>query len=61
MVFNNDEQFYSDCCTGAAPHCDLFFQRRPIGTCDGYSPPACCGECASLHKKSLHANDTALL
>ena len=61
-----DQQFYDACCTGDAPECNLFYQRRAIGTCEGYSPPACCGKCAPVYnnltyQKSLHANDTPLL
>ena len=36
----DDRQFYDSCCSGNWGGCELFYSRRAIGTCDGYSPPA---------------------
>ena len=44
MEIHDDKQFYDSCCSGDGSGCELFYSRRTIGTCEGYSPPACCGE-----------------
>ena len=45
---NFDNDFYNLCCSGDGRGCELIYSRRAIGTCEGYSPPACCGESVEL-------------
>ena len=42
--YDNDKEFYNSCCTGNNPRCGMFYSRRAVGSCEEYSPPACCGE-----------------
>ena len=48
ILLHDDNQFYDSCCSGDGRGCELFYSRRTIGTCEGYSPPACCGESVEL-------------
>ena len=42
--FPDDHQFWDvafkdACCSGINSYCHKYFERRPISTCDNYSPP----------------------
>lgn len=42
---SHDKDFYDSCCVEqGGTGCILYYAQRPIGTCDDYEPPVCCGE-----------------